>query len=402
MKLDARKHPDLQRLRNEGYDVKLVGTHLLVGSVPYVTAAKDVRFDGIWVSPLELAEDCTVPPKDHTAYFVGERPHHSDGTAMTKEDFIVDETTKVLVEGVTVNFQFSYKHREGTELVPYKDYYDKMVHYVNLMLSHARSAHPNDPTIKADVYPEIPSEDGDSPFVYEDTSANRAGIEALSHKLELENLAILGVGGTGSYILDLVAKTRVKNIHLFDDDDFHQHNMYRSPGTIAKSTLKANLKKVDHFRDVYSQMHMRIHAHPYRIDATNLDQLDRMNFVFLCLDSGELKDVIMRRLEDHKISFIDVGMGVQLIGDTLQAMVRVTTSTEGHRAHIRDKDRVSFAPADGDNIYRRNIQVADLNALNAALAVIRWKKLYGYYGDLEKEHHSVYVSTLSTLSAEDA
>jgi len=402
MKLDARKHPDLQRLRNEGYDIRLVGTHVLVGSVPYVTAAKGVRFDGIWVSTVELAEDCTVPPKDHTAYFIGERPHHSDGTPMTKEDFIIDETTKVLVEGVTVNFQFSYKHRRGSELVPYKDYYDKMVHYVDHLLSHAQSVRPNDPTVKADVYPEIPAEDGDSPLVFEDTSASRAGIEALSPKLAIENLAILGIGGTGSYVLDLVAKTGVKNIHIFDDDEFHQHNMYRSPGTIAKGILKPNLKKVEHFRNVYSQMHSRIHAHPYRIDDSNLDQLDQMNFVFLCLDSGELKDAIMKRLEDHKISFIDVGMGVQLIGDKLQAMVRVTTSTEGHRAHIRDKELVSFAAADGENIYRKNIQVADLNALNAALAVIRWKKLYGYYGDLEGEHHSVYVSTLSTLSAEES
>ncbi len=32
-----------------------------------------------------------------------------------------------------------------------------------------------------------------------------------------------------------------------------------------------------------------------------------------------------------------------------------------------------------------------MNALNAALAVIRWKKLCGVYADLEGEHHSGYV-----------
>lgn len=402
MKLDALKHPDILRLRNEGYDIKLVGTHLLVGSVPYVTAAKEVRFDGVWVTPLELDADCTIPPKDHTAYFIGERPHHADGSAMTTADFIIEENTRVLVEGVTVTYKFSYKHRKGSELVPYKDYYDKMVHYANLTLSHARALRPNDPLVTANVYPEVAPDDADSPFEYEDTSASRAGIEALSPKLALENVAILGVGGTGSYILDLVAKTKIKNIHLFDDDDFHQHNAFRSPGAVAKGTMKPNIKKVDRFREVYAPLHKGIHAHPYRIDSSNADQLDAMNFVFICLDSGEHKDSIMRRLEDHKIAFIDVGMGVQLIGDKLQAMVRVTTSTEGHRSHIRDKERISFAAADGDNIYRKNIQVADLNALNAALAVIRWKKFCGYYGDLEMEHHSVYVSTLNTLSVEDA
>jgi hypothetical protein len=34
---------------------------------------------------------------------------------------------------------------------------------------------------------------------------------------------------------------------------------------------------------------------------------------------------------------------------------------------------------------------ADLNALNAALAVIKWKKLACFYQDLDHEHHSTYT-----------
>jgi hypothetical protein len=37
-----------------------------------------------------------------------------------------------------------------------------------------------------------------------------------------------GLGGTGSYILDLVSKTPVNEILLFDSDDFLQHNAFRS------------------------------------------------------------------------------------------------------------------------------------------------------------------------------
>jgi hypothetical protein len=32
-----------------------------------------------------------------------------------------------------------------------------------------------------------------------------------------------------------------------------------------------------------------------------------------------------------------------------------------------------------------------LNALNAALAVIKWKKLMGFYQDLDFEHHCTYT-----------
>ena len=49
----------------------------------------------------------------------------------------------------------------------------------------------------------------------------------------------------------------------------------------------------------------------------------------------------------------------------------------------------------------RNIQVADLNALNACLAVIRWKKLFGFYRDLEREHHTLYTVDGNHLLNED-
>ena len=33
-----------------------------------------------------------------------------------------------------------------------------------------------------------------------------------------------------------------------------------------------------------------------------------------------------------------------------------------------------------------------MNALNAVLAVIKWKKLRGFYRDLEREHHCTYTT----------
>ena len=62
--------------------------------------------------------------------------------------------------------------------------------------------------------------------------------------------------------------------------------------------------------------------------------------------------------------------------------------------------RLSF----GDDIpqeYGTNIQIADLNALNAALAVIRWKKHLGFYSDLEHEHHSTYQIDGNEITNED-
>ena len=59
------------------------------------------------------------------------------------------------------------------------------------------------------------------------------------------------------------------------------------------------------------------------------------------------------------------------------------------RSHF--KKCVNVGPNGVDDAYRQNIQIADLNALNAALAVIRWKKFCGFYVDLEQEHQSNFT-----------
>jgi hypothetical protein len=105
------------------------------------------------------------------------------------------------------------------------------------------------------------------------------------------------------------------------------------------------------------------------------------------------------KLEEFSIPFTDVGMGIQLDGDALGGIVRVTTSTAKMRDHFRS--RVSFEDAAGDGDYNRNIQIADLNALNAALAVIKWKKLFGFYRDLKSEHHSQFSVDTKLLLNED-
>ena len=41
---------------------------------------------------------------------------------------------------------------------------------------------------------------------------------------------------------------------------------------------------------------------------------------------------------------------------------------------------------------------ADLNALNAVMAIIKWKKLKGLYRDLEREYHSTHTTDGNMLN----
>ena len=63
--------------------------------------------------------------------------------------------------------------------------------------------------------------------MYPDTNSGRAGITGLTECFDSMKIAIVGLSGTGSYVLDKVAKVPFKEIHLFDDDVFMNHNAYR-------------------------------------------------------------------------------------------------------------------------------------------------------------------------------
>ncbi len=230
----------------------------------------------------------------------------------------------------------------------------------------------------------------DSVFLYEDTASSRADIVAINDKLKPLRIGIIGLGGTGSYVLDFVAKTPVREIHLFDGDTFDQHNAFRAPGAASGEELDERLKKVAFHARTYGKMRRGIVVHPKPMGPDTLHELEGLDFVFLCME-GKGKRPIVEKLEALGISFVDVGMGVTMNGDRLRGQVRTTTSTPAKRKHVYDKNRIAFTTTDEVNEYDKNIQVVELNALNAAMAVIKWKKLSGFYADDGNEHFSVFV-----------
>lgn len=387
------RSPDLKRLRDEGYDLRILGNHVAVGSVPFVDANRHIQ-RGLILSRLELVQnEVKNNLEDHTAWFVGGVPCDKNGMQL---DRIINNTSvSTPVEGYTAQCFFSCKPTNGNG---YPDYYAKFTTYIKIICHEAQAI---DRTLTAQVFPVVSNENVDTPFKYFDTASSRAGIDSIGAKLGMRRIAIVGLGGTGSYVLDLAAKTPVREIHLFDDDEFSQHTAFRCPGAVALEELVPNLKKVDHYAAVYSKLRHGVIAHRYRITPANVEELQNMQFVFLCMDSGEMKDAIMAELEKAGVSFVDVGMGVYRQGDRLGGILRATASTPRRRDHIRSRNRVSFAPAVGMREYSTNIQVADLNALNATLAVMKWKKIFGFYADLNEEHHTTFVIETNKLSNED-
>lgn len=385
------RNRDLKLLRDEGYDVEIRSGYLVIHDVPYVNSAKEVK-RGVLVSELTMSGDLTAKPNNHVALFSGEQPCNCNGTVIQKIMHQANDTR--IDESLTVNRSFSSKPKSGG----YKDFYDKMTTYIAILASQAQAI---DPEVTAKTFPVIPDDDDESVFEYLDTASSRADIAIVTKKLEMDRVAIIGLGGTGSYVLDFVAKTPVKNIELFDGDTLFSHNAFRSPGAVPIEALRNKPKKASYFMQLYSKMHRGISAHDHYINESTVDQLKSMNFVFICMDAGETKKMIVEKLEEYGVSFIDVGMGVSLVNESLHGILRVVTSTPQKREHVHEKNRIPFTDGGENNDYKSNIQIADLNALNATLAVIRWKKLCRFYADLECEHFSAYTIDGNALVNED-
>lgn len=373
------RNEDLQRLRADGYFVRIIDEKFLTVQVPYVNGRREIAW-GTLVTPLELAGDITRKPVGaHQVFFEGEFPCDAHGARLNIGG---EGQRREIGPGVFVRHSFSQKPEGG-----YTDYHHKMTTY------HAMLAAPAgviDPSIKSRPFSAPEDDDPESIFAYPDTASGRSGTATLAALLKKDVIALIGLGGTGAFILDKVAKTPVPEVRLFDSDDFLNHNAFRAPGAPSIEELREAPKKVDYFKGLYSRMHRGIKAYPVNLGPSNVHLLDDVTFAFVAMDDGPDKLAVFEKLEAIGASFIDVGMGLTLEDLSLGGILRATLSTPSARDIARK--RVSFAPKDAGGIYESNIQVADLNSLNADLAVIRWKRLRGYYRDLENELHTSYTT----------
>lgn len=299
--------PDLARLREEGYEMTVRDGHVVVANIPYVTAERAVE-RGRMAIALTTSGDRTGPPPDHTVWWEGAMPCHRDGTPIARIDAGGGQQ---LAPDLTAQHRFSSKPMPAGR---YGDYYEQFVAYIKIISHEAQAV---EPAVTAATFAPVAATEEESVFRYHDTASSRAGIVMANAKLALGSIAIVGLGGTGSYLLDLVAKTHIDRVHLFDDDVLLNHNAFRAPGAASLEQLQARPLKVTYFAEIYDRMRRHIVAHPIRITAENAAELNGIDFVFLCMDGGPDKRAIIEHLEQQGTSFIDVGMGLDECDGTI-------------------------------------------------------------------------------------
>ena len=322
-------------------------------------------------------------PQDHTVYFRGEYPCDDSGNQI---EAIRNSTNRMeLAEGLWIDHYFSAKPYGRT----YAGFYDKMSNYAQILGRYARRL---DPGATARAGRLTLAEDPNDPFVYMETASSRSGITKTNEMLAKDRVGIVGLGGTGSYIMDYVSKTRVAEIHLFDGDSFQQHNAFRAPGAASPQEISAKRNKAEFYAAKYSAMRTGIVAHQRYVTQEDIGRLASLDFVFVSIDDNATKQWLFSGLHEHSVPFIDVGMGIETVDGKLLGIVRTSLSTPTRGLYVPQHRKIQAnVGLEGVGEYHRNVQTVELNALNAALAVIRWKKWRGLYLDLEGETQSTYT-----------
>ena len=252
-------NPDLERLVKKGYAVAFDSTnHLVVRDIPYIDDSGSLKW-GAFVTKLQFVDLEHVEQDDHQVFFAGSVPYGLDGQPIP--NLAGGPTSVPLSErsgDVVVERSFSNKPRVAQA---FADFFEKIESYTTIISGPAMQMFDVNPLTFRAVLDE---READAIFKFYDTLTSRAEIGNYAARLEDEVVAIIGLGGTGSFILDFMARSRVKEIRGFDGDSFHVHNAFRAPGKTVRREFGKPKARV--LKKRYGNFRRNIKLHEIYVD----------------------------------------------------------------------------------------------------------------------------------------
>jgi hypothetical protein len=366
---------DLARLVDKGYALGFDSEYLVVRDIPYLDNELKVQ-QGAIVSKMVVVDEYRRKLHDHQIFFCGSQPYQVDGTLIRN---LGGGPATLSLEGKDLIVERSFSNKPPGD---YKDFFEKIENYVNMISGpaiHLYNANPltfrTNQTITGSV------------FKIHDTLTSLAEIGDLNQNFKDDVVAIIGLGGTGSYLMDFLAKTPVEEIRGFDKDLFYAHNAFRSPGRLGREEL--GKPKAEIYQKRYDEFRLNVKVKAQYIHAGSASELDGVTFAFVCVDKGSSRKEIFDLLINMKIPFIDVGIGLDRKRGPISGGLRVTYYDIDNAEQLSKKGLAPLTD-DKNEIYNKNIQIAELNALNACFAIIKFKQLRGFYADDTQFFHMLF------------
>ena len=158
----------------------------------------------------------------------------------------------------------------------------------------------------------------------------------------------------------------------------------RAPGAPTVEEMEScrtgSLRKVDYYRSKYSSLREGIYPHAVRVDSpatfSQFLAAHPIDCAFVCIDQATegdspRQDVVYRALSAASVPFIDSGVSITVEDGAVRGAV--TTSVYG-AGSMAWKDGIPSARVEGDVPGYRNVQLPEVNALAASLAVMEWRR----------------------------
>ena len=207
-----------------------------------------------------------------------------------------------------------------------------------------------------------------------------------------ERVAILGLGGVGAWIADLIAKSDVYELHGWDHDVIEPKNIIRMPGAVDPDWI--GKPKSEWFEQTYSSIHRRVRGHRVKVTEDNVQEVvANTTFAFVAVDEDESRMTACEAISRARIPFVSVGLSLGRSDRQATASIRVVTGHTDRESWRGGIPRVGQA---GQDDYAR-LELPDVSAMAAGWAVQSWRKMRGQMLRSQPEECIVYRAEDSSI-----
>lgn len=356
-----------------GWHIDVAEDHIAVEGVPYRQQDGTFGVCQVMVWVLEDGLTMTAPPDGSGATHAARLRGVSGGKAYHANG---DPVGNVIWTDSSHECVISIKLDSGN----YEDAWHALLNYCSIVAAAAQAGGGQETQRK------------DRVFQFEILGENTPDIREWQDKARGQKIGIVGLGGVGLWLLDIMSKTDVSEIRIWDGDHIEGRNLVRAPGWAGQDGIGQN--KAEYFGHLYSQFRTGISVYPEYLDPGDpSNTLDSLDFVFIAIDRADTRGALCERLEQSGVSFVDVGMGIERQHGEVRGSLQVFFSgKDAGRWRIGIPTIVGI----GEQEYHV-LQLADLAALNASIAVGMWRRHVRQYARDSKDwlvRYSVESNTL--------
>jgi molybdopterin/thiamine biosynthesis adenylyltransferase len=144
-----------------------------------------------------------------------------------------------------------------------------------------------------------------------DRQVRYVGVEG-QRRIQDMHVAIVGLGGTGSLVVQMLAHLGVQTFLLVDDDAVEESNLSRLAGAVSEDSVQGILK-VEVARRVIQGLNLEATVQTFGglRDATTLAALPQVDLIVGCVDNEGARLILSEVAAAFLVPYLDLGVAIE-------------------------------------------------------------------------------------------